>query len=376
MTKSFKNKIYIAVCVIISIIVMVGCSILGGIAVKRLKLYNNYDFKNLINSANKVVLFIGDGMGDNQIKNTSLYYNKSISFTEFEHSGHITTFSYNILGPTDSAAAGSALATGKKYDNGEVARHKGKDIESISEYAKSLGLGVGIITTDKLYGATPASFSAHANNRGDKDEIISYQIDSNIDLFIGAGIQSYTAKKENFKSNGYTFTSDYSELDLNSNKIIGAFSEILPNNGTNVRPTLEMLTEFGIEFMEKHFPNGYFMMIEGAHIDKKSHSNDIMGMMEYLVNFDNSINFVKNKFENKNNCAIFVTADHETGGLRLATSKTQISDVLYQTGGHTSANVPYFILFKTTKRIKLEDEISDTMDNTDIYKMIRAMLTH
>ena len=92
MTKSFKNKIYIAVCVIISIIVMVGCSILGGIAVKRLNLYNNYDFKNLINSANKVVLFIGDGMGDNQIKNTSLYYNKSISFTEFEHIGHITTF--------------------------------------------------------------------------------------------------------------------------------------------------------------------------------------------------------------------------------------------------------------------------------------------
>ncbi|UKI48707.1 MAG: alkaline phosphatase [Clostridiales bacterium] len=162
--------------------------------------------------------------------------------------------------PTDSAAAGSALATGQKFNNGEVARHGGNNVKSIAEYAKEKGLGVGIVTTDKLYGATPASFSSHANNRGDTSEIIKGQINYVVDLYLGAGKDEYTKYKSQFESKGFTFATSFNDVggSVLSNKLIMPFSSLPSEDGTADTPTLEMCTEFALEFMEARFPDGYF----------------------------------------------------------------------------------------------------------------------
>ena len=131
-----------------------------GVALNRTKNLYKTDFSGLTGLASKTVLFIGDGMGENHIKTTETYYGERAFMRSLGADGFVTTFSNNVGIPTDSAAAGSALATGQKFNNGEVARHGGNNVKSVAEYAKEKGLGVGIVTTDNLYGATPASFSS------------------------------------------------------------------------------------------------------------------------------------------------------------------------------------------------------------------------
>ena len=77
-------------------------------------------------------------MGDNHIRNTQLNYDRAMYVDELEYKGHISTFSNHTV-YTDSAAAASALATGRKYNNYEVTHHDGVDIASITEQAKAAG---------------------------------------------------------------------------------------------------------------------------------------------------------------------------------------------------------------------------------------------
>ena len=315
-----------------------------GVALNRTKNLYKTDFSDLTGLASKTVLFIGDGMGENHIKTTETYYGERAFMRSLGADGFVTTFSNNVGIPTDSAAAGSALATGQKFNNGEVARHGGNNVKSVAEYAKEKGLGVGIVTTDNLYGATPASFSSHANNRGDTSEIIKGQIND----VGGSGL---------------------------SNKLIMPFSSLPSEDGTADTPTLEMCTEFALKFMEARFPGGYFLMIEGAHIDKKSHKNDIIPMTKYLKSFDNSIKIAYDRLKDLDS-AIIVTADHETGGLKYKDGETKddIKNSLYTTKTHTDTNVKYFIFVKGLSADELKAIIPEKIDNTDVNRIARALL--
>ena len=372
MTK--RAKIWLTIIVSIVLIIFTSSVAFWGIILYKRARGSRQNYEALLGEANKVVLFIGDGMGDNHIKTTSSYLEKDIFFTSFETSGHCTTYSNAILAPTDSAAAASALSTGQKFYNKEVARHKGKDIVTISELAAAKGYGVGIVTTDSLSGATPASFSSHANKRGDSDEIIKGQISSNIKLFLGGGKSTYDSYRNGFEHAGYTYTSDYSNLSTENDKIIGSFANVEANNGTNETPTLEMLTKFALKYMETNCPDGYFLMIEGAHIDKRSHDNDIFGMVEYLGNFDNSIKYAYDTIGNNEKTAIIVTADHETGGLNYTgQTKSQINNKMYTRWGHSSREVPYYIHLQNSN-LKPENIFRKVIDNTDIFRMCKSLL--
>ena len=373
MKKSAVRWLWSLGIVFLAIIVLAG-AFFGAIFYKRSQgTKQNYD--DLLGSANKVVLFIGDGMGENHIKTAQAYLERDIFFTNFEISGHCTTHSNAVLSPTDSAAAASALATGKKFDNSEVSRHGGVDVKTISELAITKGFGVGIVTTDSLDGATPASFSSHANKRGDSDEIIKGQINSNIKLFLGAGKNTYEAYKNDFVNHGYTYKNDYSSLDKNANKLLGTFEKVEASDGTDLAPNLEMLSNFAIDYMEQNCPQGYFLMIEGAHIDKRSHKNDIMSMIQYLDNFDASIKSVYDKIGSQENTAIVVTADHETGGLKYNNeTKDQISNKMYTRTGHSSANVPYYVHIKNSSVQNASKIFAKTIDNTDIFRLCKSCL--
>ena len=369
-----KKIIIISISLVITIIFAIFGGFLGLILSRNTQL-NTIDFSEITGSSKKVVLFIGDGMGVNHVKATSSYYEKQMFMTSLEYQGMVSTFSNSLFSPTDSAAAASSLATGRKFNNKEVSRHNGIDITTISEKAKNKGLGVGIVTTDNLYGATPASFSSHANNRGDTKQIVLAQAKSNIDLFLGAGKTTYEAYKNLFENNGYNYKNDLSLFENNFEKQIGVFNNIVAENGDNISPTLEMLTEYAITYLEANYPNGYFLMIEGAHIDKASHSNNIFKMMSYLNSFDESIKICHDKLQTQANVTIMVTADHETGGLNYNNqTKDEINNSLYTRSGHSSKNVPYFIYQKTESTIKLNSVLKNKIDNTDIFKLSEALL--
>lgn len=366
------QKIIFSVCLSVCI---AASGVLGwiiGVAINRRTV--NIDFSSLAGETNKVVLFIGDGMGENHVKATELYYDTTLFMSTLEKTGKVTTFSNSWTSATDSAAAASALATGQKFDNGEISRHNGVDIKTISEEAKEKGYGVGIITTDSLKGATPSAFSSHADSRGNSEQILLGQLNSQIDLFLGAGKSFYEQYAISLSTEkGYTVIYNCDDFIETSNKVFGCFDEVVAQNGTAETPTLEMLTNLALEFFEYNFPNGYFLMIEGAHIDKCSHDKEIEPMMQYLVSFDNSIEQAY-KVLSEQNVAIIVTADHETGALKSTNKKSKVTNKLYGKSGHSKRKVPYYMYINSKNNVDINSIIPEKIDNTDIYKIASTLL--
>lgn len=338
---------------------------------------SDLSFDVLKGKANKVIFFIGDGMGPNQIANTKLKYGRSFFIDQIQYTGRITTFS-NSRDYTDSAAGGSALATGRKYNNNEVARHNGEDIATICEQAKAAGYGVAIITSDYLHGATPASFTAHANARTDTADIVASQLVVDCaDLMMGWTNASYTGETgaAQFAAAGFTLATSMSELESNFNKpkLMGQFISVVPGTGSDKHPNLKTMVDFAVRYMEAHFPNGYIIMAEEARIDKNSHTNRLEDTMACMNGLDLAIESVCNTLAGQTGVAVLLTADHETGGLQLAETTDQLTNSLYTTGNHTAADVPYYI------HLQLEEELTescftDRMDNTDIYKIMYSLL--
>ena len=137
-----------------------------------------------------VFYFIGDGMGVNEVIGTNLYNQANglgnVNFTGFPVVNFISTVSANSL-VTDSSAAGTALATGTKIDNGVVGVDPdGNWTPNLTEWAHAAGFGTGVATSVGVNHATPASFVAHTASRNGYEEISIQMIDSPVDFMAGA----------------------------------------------------------------------------------------------------------------------------------------------------------------------------------------------
>lgn len=113
-----------------------------------------------------LILFVGDGMGNNHVTSYSYLSKKNASFINFKSCQVDTNCLNDEFYPdllTDSAASATAMATGELTSYHYVGKDKdGNDLTTIFDVAQKLNYKTGILTTDKLYGATPAGFSSHS----------------------------------------------------------------------------------------------------------------------------------------------------------------------------------------------------------------------
>lgn len=368
--KTAKNlKISLAVVAAILVLAVIGGGVYGYFVYTfsvRMANVEHIDIE-LAAGANvkNTILMIGDGMGAAHIEAAKAYLDGEPIFMEtLTVQGRVTTFSKS--GTTDSAAAATALSTGQKIYNGGIAMEWGKNIETLGEYAKRHGKSVGIVVTEGVDGATPASFSGHANNRGDRDDITASQLTSGIDLFMGANKSYYDKWETKIENAGYDYVTSYDDLDENSDKIFAAFDEISTSDGTEEKPTLADMVYFAIEYLESKSDNGFFLMIEGSHIDKKSHANDMQAMLDYFVAFDETVGLILSM--RLPDTYLLVTADHETGDLQYnGETKAELKNEMFHSGGHTNKNVRYFA---TDQVINLPDRI----DNTNVASIFKQLI--
>lgn len=370
--KSVMLKAFLTI--LIGVTTVFGITV-GGIRLHRVNLSVRYNFDYLTGGANKVILFVGDGMGDNHVSITEAYYEKEMFFTSFEKQGHVSTSSLDVLKSTDSASSATAFATGNKVYNKEISTRKGTDLPNLTEYLKEQGLGVGLISTDSLNSQTIAAFSSHTSNEENTEEIILEQTRSGVDLFLGSGRDLYRRYKDNFISESYSYYDKFENIDINQDKIIGVFDEEKDETTSKTIPTLDKLTKLAVDFMENNFPNGYFLVVECGHIDKMSHNVNILDMVQYLENFDKAIAGTYESLKDDPTCAIIVASNHETGRLVYnGETKEQINSMdLITYDGHTLVDVPYYMYFGN-KELEI-DKISNIIDNTDIYKICKALLS-
>ncbi len=290
-----------------------------------------------------VILLIGDGMGPNSLEWTKVETGEELFMDTLPYQGYSQTDS--LSGLTDSAAGATALSCGKRVFNsnlGELALlidGYGANIctyTNVSEIAKSLGKRAGIVTSDLNSGATPAGFSVHTYKRELAEEITAQQKDCGLDL-IWAADGGYSVK-EDFEKAGWTYAQTMTELTevKNGERSFAAIGgNIYYDTGAENDAPLSTLTGMAIENLDNE--DGFFLMVEGAHIDKNSHSNNKEGMMKSLLEFDKAIETATEFARRDGNTIVIVTADHETGGI---TYNEETKSYEYTTGSHTNADVP------------------------------------
>jgi len=381
------KKILLSILFILICFTLTGCDKLSNIKFfnfKKTTLNETPTLKEIEvndNACKNLVIFIGDGMGFEHIKSGELVYNKTYDFTTWKHTSS-NTFSYNAFAGefaeiTDSAAGGTAIATGEVTINSYVGKDKdGNDLATILDYAKKLGKSTGVITTDTLTGATPADFSAHVIDRSMSEAIIDTQIKSNIDILIGEYNDGIDERSDDIMRNGYTYFPSYEGM-LNLSGAKKAYCQFnFVESGGSV--TLTQAAEVAIEYLSQN-ENGYCLMIEAAHIDKRSHNNDFESMVKAIDALNDAIDYVKSISNDET--AIIITADHETGGLEV--SLDEISTNVYEntyyrfySTSHTGTNVPLYIYGFDVNFIDFSYfGVEDKVKNSDIFRIALYSIT-
>ena len=307
-----------------------------------------------------VILFIGDGM---TIANRTSARVLSKGISEGKYQGRLafddmpstamigTSGSDSLI--TDSANSMSAYTTGHKtavnamgvYVSRVTDNLSHPKVETIAELIKrKTKMSVGIVTDSELQDATPGAVVAHTRRRADKQYIADQLFASGAEVILGGGSayfypQSAKGSKRKdeknlvdaFKSNGYQVALTKQELlaestNKNTKKLFGVFHPdnmdgsldrfFLKKNTVNQYPNQPDLTEMtssAIEVLSRN-PNGFFLMVEAALIDKFNHPLDWERAAFDTIMLSNAVQIAKDFAKTHPDTLIIVTPDHTHSG--------------------------------------------------------------
>ncbi len=319
-----------------------------------------------------VFFFLGDGMANSQIQATEAYLTtlnggsatlaedllkdeNRLNMSKMPIQGMQTTFdSFALM--TDSASAGTAFACGIKTVSGTIGMDNTKTIsyKSIAQLAHESGKKVGIISSVSLDHATPASYYASIDNRGNMNNIASQMAATGYEFFGGGGLASPKGPARNgdtsndvwrlLSDNGYTVLNDRASIMALKTKpkdkvvcinpwlqdsaampydIDRRLKDADDPNNPNRNLSLAEMTEVAIATLDSRRSKGFFIMVEGGKIDWACHANDAMAAIGDTIDFDNAVGvalaFLK---KHPRETLIVVTGDHETGGMTIGHATT------------------------------------------------------
>ncbi|SFF79063.1 alkaline phosphatase [Curtobacterium sp. YR515] len=364
--------------------------------------------------AKNVILLIGDGMGDSEITIARNYQygaaGRLPGLDALPLTGSYTTYSLYKDGAdkgkpdyvTDSAASGSAWATGTKtYDGAISVDIDGKQQQTLLELAKANGLRTGDVSTAEIQDATPAVQVAHVGARscygpdtascgtdalqnGGLGSISEQLLNTRPDLTLGGGSASFqqTAKAGQWQGStlfdqaaqrGYQVVSDADGLAAvrradQSKPLLGLFT---PGNfPTRYAPTtatvggadqapvqcttnparlstglsLQSLTNKSIDLLNRDRAKtgkGFFLQVEGASIDKQDHAADACGQIGETIDFDEAVQSALAFAKKDGNTLVIATANHaHSSQIVDSTPPTSLSTAL-RTADGTTMKVSY-----------------------------------
>jgi len=332
-----------------------------------------------------IIFLIGDGMGLSEVS-TGFYFGEGPSqFLRFKTIGlqRTSSASHKI---TDSAASGTAMATGTKTYNGAIGLDTLENrVNNISELVSELGWETGVVSTSSVTHATPASFYAHVEQRGMEDDIAVQLLDSPIDFFAGGGIGFFHGRsdgKDLLETAGKKgFIIDTTALakveDLDPGKKYGFLLAAVGMPPAAERgdflPEAARLAIRQLSAGDK----GFFLMVEGSQIDWAGHDNNAESLIGEMLDFEKVIKVALDFAEKDGNTLVVVTADHETGGFTLSAGVDETTgrpdydriSPSFATGGHSATLIPVFAYGPGAERF------SGIYENTALFKKMAALVS-
>lgn len=324
-----------------------------------------------------IILFIGDGMGVSQFTAAVTVSGTQLHMADMPVTGLSKTCSSDRY-ITDSAAGGTAIATGVKTRNGMIGLHPDSTVvESIVEIANRNGLATGVISTSSVTHATPASFVAHNISRNNYEEIAVDFTKGKIDLFMGGGLNNFTSRADSadltvkLKEMGYSVVTNPEELaGITSGKLAGLFYPgHMPKASEGRSISLSLMTRKALEILSKN-ENGFFLMVEASMIDWAGHDGDTDYNVSETLDLDEAVGEALAFALKSGNTLVVVTADHETGGMALTGGNLRERKVsaTFATSNHTATMVPVFSSGPGAEKF------GGVMENTEIFeRMIMAL---
>ena len=328
-----------------------------------------------------IIYLIGDGMGLSSV--SMMMVESGYDVTIFDKAENVAlqkTYSADNR-VTDSAASGTALATGYKTNNTFVGcTPDGVAVESLMDVAKAQGKATGVVVTTYLQHATPAAFYAHTQNRHNYDVITEQLVESSLDVAIGGGMGFF---KEVYKeqvadviaSNGFSLATEFAEVERQSGKsrtlALLADWEVGANSGSYLadatREALHLLEARGED-------NGFVLMVEGSLIDGMGHANDAQAQQLEMQSFMGAVEVAVEYAKLHEGTLVVVTADHETGGLSIVSADANFNlseqgvEYRWSTKGHSGVMIPIY-LYGTAS-----ESINGIVENTDIAKTLKGLI--
>ncbi len=323
-----------------------------------------------------VILMIGDGMGLAHLSSGMFANGGELTITNLRTCGWVRTQSASDF-TTDSAASGTAYATGQKTFNGAIGVDVDKNpIANLPETLSNYGIVSGIVTTDDVEGATPSAFFAHQPSRHMKPEIWADLADAAIIFFAGGKWEDYEKQDEKtIKAieDRYYVTNTLDVRKASKAKRLGylPYGSETASMSVGRGDFLPSSTSYAIEFLQSRATDGFFLMVEGARIDKSSHSNDYPSMVKEVLDFDKAVEAAIRFAEKDGRTLVVISADHETGALSLGNGNPQNGEMkgAFSSGGHTSIPVPLFAYGPGSKCFM------GVQENSDVSNKIKALLT-
>lgn len=297
-----------------------------------------------------IILLIGDGMGLAQIHAALMANHGSLNLSNFTNIGFATTCSADA-GNTDSAAGGTAIATGHKTNNRAVGVDpKGNKLTNLADTLAGRGIKSGIISSGDITDATPAAFYAHNAERSMSKAIAADFLKSKASILVGSNQRSFSESANpgllaRLREKGYSVQHSLEsfESQKSDRQVV-----LLPDSAT--RPVREGRGEMlgrslrkTIDLLDKNKP-GFFIMAEGAQIDYGGHANNLPYVITELHDFDRVVGQALEFADIDGETLVIVTADHETGGLSLLDTDPARGMVMgeFSTNDHTNIVVPVF----------------------------------
>ncbi|MBP3289879.1 MAG: alkaline phosphatase [Alistipes sp.] len=336
-----------------------------------------------------LIYMIGDGMGLAHV--SMLQVEGKYAPTAFDRAENIalmTTYSSNNR-VTDSAAAGTALASGYKTNNRMLGMTPDSvAVESMMEKAIRAGKSTGLAYTCYLQHATPGAFYAHSDHRDSVRVITADFLKSNIDVALGGGramVDRYFAKEgknylDELAALGYQVAHTPEEMaQVTQGKLLGLFADYnMPKMAEGRGDYLLKATNKALEILSNNVAaeqkSGFMLMVEGSKIDYRAHDNDTEGILAEVRDFEKCVAAAMDFADKNPGTLVVVCADHETGGVALASNKADFKlsesgiKYTYGTRGHSGTMVPIYLYGTGAERI------NGVMDNTDLAKKLMEIL--
>ena len=327
------------------------------------------DFPGSLKAKN-VILVVGDGTGLNQITASRLAIggpDHKLSIDQLPHQGISLTHSFDDI-YTDSAAAATAWATGFKTKNKYLSINaEKKKLKTILEMLNSKGYLSGIVATSSVTHATPAAFYSHIDSRYKEIEIANQLVNSSVNISLGGGQEFFDLDELKKTHHLLTNKESLKKNFITSKRIIGLFDKDGIVRSPD-KPSQREMTDFALEQLKNNKCSGFFLMTEGSQIDWAAHDNNIVKMIEEFKDFDETIMDLINFVTEDQETLLIITADHETGGLKILNQKNGFALIQWGTGSHTSEPVGVYAYGPGAELF------NGMMDNTDIhYKILEAI---